>query len=567
MTMPPAPNATMEEAPKACESRSRRKRYWAQVATAILAPVLLLAVMEGALRWFGVGFFTDLLVPCTVKGQPAACYNLFFPAPFFPPGMIKTPQAYVVPAEKLQGTFRIFVLGESAAMGDPDPAYAFSRYLEVMLRQRFPDMKFEVVNTGSVAINSHVLLPIAKGLAGQKPDLFIIYSGNNEVVGPYGPGTALTASGMSLPVVRSSIFVHSTRIGQLLTKVGTQKKEWGGMEMFLDKQVRESSPLMKYAYANFEQNLRDTVAVARSSGARVIVSTIATNLRDCGPFSSLHREDIRPGELRSWTALVQQGAALERERSYAEALMAYQAAARIDDQYAELEFRIARTLWMQGDYAGAKQHFSRARDLDTLRFRADSKINDINRSVAASTAGAELVDAEAIFSKESPNGIIGSDLVYEHVHVTPLGNYLLARAMFLQTASKLAVEAGRPTQPGGVLSEQECEQLLAFTGHDRSRITTEMLQRLQRPPFTNQLNHSDQVMRLTIQAEAPAESSDETAAQYEWAIRKNPDDRVLRYNYGLFLFDHNRNAAIAQLRMSRPWDGFPVFAPDGTLVE
>ena len=63
-----------------------------------------------------------------------------------------------------QGTFRIFVLGESAAMGDPDPAYGFSRYLEVMLRERYPSMKFEVVNTGSVAINSHVLLPIARGL-------------------------------------------------------------------------------------------------------------------------------------------------------------------------------------------------------------------------------------------------------------------------------------------------------------------------------------------------------------------------------------------------------------------
>ena len=42
-------------------------------------------------------------------------------------------------------------------MGDPDPAYGFSRYLEVMLREKFPSMKFEVVNTGSVAINSHVL--------------------------------------------------------------------------------------------------------------------------------------------------------------------------------------------------------------------------------------------------------------------------------------------------------------------------------------------------------------------------------------------------------------------------
>ena len=68
-------------------------------------------------------------------------------------------------------------------------------------------MKFEVVNTGSVAINSHVLLPIAKGLAKQRPDVFIIYSGNNEVVGPYGPGTALTSSGMSLPVIRASIFL------------------------------------------------------------------------------------------------------------------------------------------------------------------------------------------------------------------------------------------------------------------------------------------------------------------------------------------------------------------------
>ena len=225
--------------------------------------------------------------------------------------MIKTPQAYAIPAEKPPGTFRIFVLGESAAMGDPDPAYAFSRYLEVMLRDRYPSMKFEVVNTGSVAINSHVLLPIAEGLAKQRPDLFIIYSGNNEVVGPYGPGTALTSSGMSMPVIRSSIFVRSTRIGQLLTKVGTQKREWGGMEMFLDKQVQATSPLMKYSYANFETNLRDTIAVARRSGARVIVSTVATNLKDCGPFGSQHRENLAPDDLRSWTALVQKGSELE----------------------------------------------------------------------------------------------------------------------------------------------------------------------------------------------------------------------------------------------------------------
>jgi tetratricopeptide (TPR) repeat protein len=551
------------------EQADRSGRYWVpRIAVAVLAPIALLVLLEGALRMFGIGFPTDLTTPCTLHGKAASCYNLFFPAPFFPPGMIKTPQAYAIPAEKKPGTFRIFVLGESAAMGDPDPAYAFSRYLEVMLRRRYPSMNFEVVNTGSVAINSHVLLPIAEGLAKQQPDVFIIYSGNNEVVGPYGPGTALTAGGMSMPVIRTSIFVRSTRIGQLLTKLGAQKQEWRGMEMFLDKQVSASSPLMKYAYANFDKNLRDTVEIARRSGARVIVSTIAINLKDCAPFASEHREGLTQDELRSWTALAQHGSDLETARSYRDAVKAYQAAAEIDDQYAELEFRIARSLSMLGDYAGAKQHYSRARDLDTLRFRADSKINEINRSVASSS-GAELVDADAIFSnsKESANGVIGSNLVYEHVHMTPAGNYLLARAMFLQIATQLPPLSGHVAQEADVPSEAECEQLLAFTNHDRVRIANEMFGRLQRPPFTNQLNHSDQLLRLMFQAQVRDENPADTAGEYQWAIAEKPDDRVLHYNYGLFLFDHNREAAVNELRLSRPWDGFPVFAPDGTLVE
>jgi tetratricopeptide (TPR) repeat protein len=542
--------------------------FWApRIATSIFVPVLILGIAEGALRLLGIGFETGLTIPCTIQGHPGSCYNLFFPAPFFPPGMIKTPQVYAIPNEKPQGTFRIFVLGESAAMGDPDPAYGFSRYLEVMLRERFPATKFEVVNTGSVAINSHVLLPIAKGLASQHPDLFIIYSGNNEVVGPYGPGTALTSSGMSLPVIRTSIFVHSTRIGQLLTKLGTQKREWGGMEMFLDKQVPARSALMQHVYANFESNLLDTIAIARNSGARVIVATVATNLKDCAPFGSMHRENLGQEALRSWSALIQQAESLENSRSYADALKTYLSAAQIDDQYAELEFRIAHCLWMLGDYAAAREHFARARDLDTLRFRADSRINDINRSVTSSS-GAELVDADQIFSRESPNGIVGSELIYEHVHMTPEGNYILARAMFLQIASKLAPETG-PSLPAGNLaatvpSQVECEQLLAFTNHDRLRITREMLERLQKPPFTTQLNHSDQVLKLTIKAASPDESPDETVSRYQWAIRRNPDDRILHYKFGLFLFDYERGAAAEQLRMSRPWDGFPVFTPDGT---
>jgi tetratricopeptide (TPR) repeat protein len=554
------------EAKKVAPLKPQRPHWAKLTAAAVLGSVAVLVAIEFSLRIAGFGYSTDLLVPCTVQGKAASCYNLFFAAPFFPAGMVQTPRLYSIPATKPANTYRIFVLGESAAMGDPDSAYGFSRYLEVMLRQRYPAMNFEVVNTGSVAINSHVVLKILRGLASQHPDLFIIYSGNNEVVGPYGPGTVLTASAMSMPVVRASIFYHSTRIGQLVTKLGTQKKEWRGMEMFLDQQVPASSLLMKQAYANYAANLRDTVEVARRSGAKVIVATTATNLRDCAPFASMHRAGLTQDELRSWDALVRQGDELEAANSQAEAMKQYAAAAKIDDQYAELEFRIARSLSALGDYKTAREHYLRARDLDTLRFRADSEINEINRSVPSSFQnGVTRIDAEKILGDASSDGIVGSDFIYEHVHLTPEGNYLLARSMFVQIANDLPRLASDPTTTDAP-TEADCERLLALTGYDRARLAADMLGRLQKPPFTGQLNHSEQLFRMAALAQAVPESPDQTNAEYQWAIRQNPEDRMLRLRYGGFLFRYNREAAAQQMALAQPWDGYPIFLPDGTQV-
>jgi tetratricopeptide (TPR) repeat protein len=324
---------------------------------------------------------------------------------------------------------------------------------------------------------------------------------------------------------------------------------------------------MQQAYENYEANLRDTIAAARRSGARVFVSTVATNLRDCAPFASLHRDNLTAEELGRWTALVEQGASLEASKSYPEALRAYESALAIDDQYAELEFRMARTLLAMGKPSKAELHFSRARDLDTLRFRADSRINKINR--ASSAWGAEVVDAESILMSASPDGIVGSELIYEHVHLTARGNYLLAREFFSRISRQLPVQAPQPaaaTASDRVPSEADCERWLALTPHDRLRMNNEMVQRLQKPPFTNQINHSEQVLKLSMLAEMAEENPQDTAAEYQWAIGRHPDDRILHYNFGLFLFDFNRGAAANELRLSRPWDDFPVFAPDGTLL-
>jgi tetratricopeptide (TPR) repeat protein len=554
---------------KTPEPRASGLRFWApRLAYALATPVLLLVLTEAALRLFNVGYSTHLMMPCTVHRQPTDCYNPFFAAPYFPPGVIKMPQFFSIDPVKPKGTYRIFVLGESAAMGDPDFAYGFSRYLEVMLRTRFPGLKFEVVNTGMVAINSHVSRAIAEELTSYQPDFYVVYVGSNEVVGPFGPGTVLTGGSMTMPLVRASVLARSSRIGQLLAESGQPKQEWRGMEMFLDNQVRADSPRLEPAYRNFATNLRDIVGAANRAGAQALLSTIATNLRDSAPFSSEHRPSLSEQSLDSWNALVQQGAAAEAAQDYSAALKYYESARQLDDQYAELEFRTARCYSRMGDFATAKDHYVRARDLDTLRFRADSRINQIIREASHSSGNkAILVDTEALLAGDSRERTIGDEMIYDHVHLTPLGNYLFAREVFEQVVKALPAETRTTAHSVEPLTQGECEQLLAFTAHDRSRVAGEMADRLQRPPFTKQLNHLEQLQGLMLRASMPAGSFQDTAAQYQWAIAQDPDDLTLHYKFGFFLFDYDRMAAAQQLVLAKPADDFPVFLPDGTRVQ
>ena len=408
------------------------------------------------------------------------------------------------------------------------------------------------------AINSHALLPMTEDLVHYQPDLFVIYTGSTEVVGPFGPGTVSSPWELSLPVIRTRISFDSTRLGQIVAKVAGQKSEWRGMEMFLEHQFRADSPQLRPVYENFAANMRDIVAVARRSGAQVLISTVGTNLKDCAPFASLHREGMRQDELRSWDGLVQRGARLESAGSHAEALKLYLSAAEIDPQYAELQFRIARCLWALGDFAGAKERFVRAQDLDTLRFRADSRINEILRALPGANPGVGVVDAAAVFAGESAHGVPGSDLFYEHVHMNPRGNYLLARALFDQVASRMPPELRQSTVSADAASQEDCDRLLAFTPYDRVRVAGLALRKLERPPFTNQLNQSEELMRLRGEAEGKSVDYGEIVAEYQWAIMQNPQDRLLHLNYGFFLYRYEPAAADKELRAALPYDNAPV---------
>ena len=531
------------------------KRLWLfRIIAAVVIPILLVALLEVILGVTGYGFPASAFVKCTIKGRTVYCSNNKFGWRFFPPEISRWFDPFVVPADKTGNTYRIFILGESAAQGDPDPSYSFGRHLSVMLRGRFPSVNFEVYTPAMAAINSHVVVQIAKDCARLKPDLFVVYMGNNEVVGPYGAGTVFTPFSKGLLLIRAGVATKATRVGQLMTRLfgimGKRPKIWGGLEMFLGKQIRHDDEQMQYVYSHFRRNLEDIIRIAQKSGAKTIVSTIAVNLKDCPPFASMHQPGLDEQQKQRFDGFYQAGLNLEKSGVFKSAVVNYLAAAEIDNTYAELQFRLGRCQWNLEQYDKAKESYARAREFDTLRFRADSSINQIIRKVSADKTGqgVYLVDAAAEIAGQSPHDCPGFELFFDHVHFNFSGNYLLAKTVYNQVEQVLPdkVKAQKAAVP--VLSETDSAKLLVFTDYDNLRITKGNFKTISKEAmFFNQVYHDETADFWRQKTERIKNGLGPGAfagaiEQYKQAIELNSADCYLRKNYAQLLTKDNKYA-------------------------
>jgi hypothetical protein len=378
----------------------------------ILIPPVLLGLLELGLRTFGYGFKTSPMIPYRLNGRPFFCDNLRFPWRFFSPEISRDFNPFIFMEKKPANTYRIFILGSSAAQGVPDGAFAFGRILEVMLQETFPQIKFEVINTALTAVNSHAVLPIAEECVRHQADLLIVYTGNNEVVGPYGPGTVFDPFS-GLAVIRFNMALKTLRLGQLLNRMtqslASKNKApgvWRGMEMFLDKQIPADDPRLESVYRYFANNLKDIGRAAIRNGSAVIFCTVAANLKDSPPFASRPRSDLSAGRREEWENLYRRGIERESAADYQSAVQSYRSALGIDDGFADLLFRLGRCHWQLGDYENAGLSYRRARELDALRFRADAEINRVIRDAAVGR------ETEGVFQLSGEPGPVRPDQVY-----------------------------------------------------------------------------------------------------------------------------------------------------------
>ncbi|MBW8041611.1 MAG: tetratricopeptide repeat protein [Planctomycetes bacterium] len=549
-------------------------RLWLfRIIALTVIPALLFLFLELGLRIVGYGFPSAATLKCEVNGRKSYCDNIKFGWRFFPRNIAREFDPFNFTAEKPDDTYRIFVLGASAAKGEPDSAFCFGRFLEVILQDTYPGINFEVITTAMAAINSHVVAEIAGDCARHQADLFIVYLGNNEVIGPYGAGTVFSPISGSMSLIRMGIAIKATRLGQLLTNLlgsrGPGKnipKVWGGLEMFLEKQVQAGDERLETVYRHFERNLRDISRFARKGRAKIIFCTVGSNLKDSPPFASLHQPSLTATDKKKWDEIYKQGVAYEADGKYDEAAARYLDAAEIDDCYADLQFRLGRCYWEAGEYNRARQRYIRARELDTLRFRADNRINETIRAVAGDKVakGIHLVDAAKAFEKNSPHEATGQELFYEHVHLNFKGNYLLAKTIFEQVEEILPGHIKRHRDnERPLLTEAQCAQHLAYTDWDRYTITDKVLNGfIKKAPFTNQLYHEELVnlMEQTVTSlkdNLTADALEEVAALYRRAIQEDSEDWYFHYKYGKLLAEDIKDyqAAAEQYRLVQ--DYFP----------
>lgn len=521
-----------------------RLRLYRLIA-AVGLPLMLLGGAEMGLRLGGYGFSPRFFQELIIQGKKHFADNPKFSHRFFPPRLARITTPVTFTAEKPAGMTRIFIFGESAALGDPRPAFGAGRYLEALLRLKYPNRDFEVVNTSMTAINSHVIREIAEDCQDKQGDIWLVYMGNNEMVGPYGAATVFGPQAPPLWRVRLVTQLQGWRLGQLLMSAGRKLKAgepgegpWRGMQMFLENQVPADDPRRTRVYDSYRRNLEAVVASGRKAGAKVILSTVAVNTRDCPPFAGIVSNRLASAELGDLHGVLSRAARAENAADWGAAREEYTAALGRFGTVAELHYRLGQVLWRAKEIIRARQELDLARDKDALPFRADSLINRAVSEVAmeAATGGALLCDAAAALANAGGAGA-GEESFFEHVHLNFEGNYRLGM-VWANAVEKMLPDSVK--QQGEWAPRETCEAMLGLTDWNRESVLLEVLDRFDVPPLSTQSNNAERVERLKewlgrLERRTQAESRAAAKAIYETAIARAPADYRLRENFAEFL--------------------------------
>ncbi len=433
-------SATGSDAADSTPGSGRRKPRWWHKLLLVGFSFFILVIAELLLHLFGYGPDVDFVVTRLDKGDtrimginPEA-YRRFHFRPLALRSTRFAPWREFVNPKPHRG-FRIFFLGGSSVEGYPHaPNGAAPAFLELTLQSAWPDKRVEVINCGVTAINSFSLREWVLEVLEHEPDLLVIYAGHNEFYGAYGPGS-LSNMGTSRRVILFNIALRDLKIACVLEGLISRfrsppERPHGSLmeQLAKDRLIRFNSPTYTACRDNYRANLEDMIRSAQDANVPVVLCGLVSNERDLVPMFSAHKVGLTDEQKRLWRERFDHGMQALEQSEWERALRGFQAAAETDDTYAELTYRCAQCRENLGAIDEARRLYRRARDWDALRFRASAEFSEVIRNVARNHQ-VIYVDVPAAFEAASPRGLIGWNLMTDHLHPTVRGYYLLAKAV------------------------------------------------------------------------------------------------------------------------------------------
>jgi tetratricopeptide (TPR) repeat protein len=419
----------------------RKKRILFTLLLLIL-PLFLLTMFEMGLRIVGYGESYPLVKKVKKFGREKFMVNREVTKRYFnlPDEMIPEASEEIFDFEKKPNSVRVVCLGGSTTAGFPYELNAtFPFQLQYRLRDALLDNYVEVINLGISAVNSYSVLDLMPEIIKLKPDAILIYMGHNEFYGAFGTGSSQYISS-NRKVVLLYLKLRRLRIVQLISKlihsagsIFSSERDNDGtslMETMARKQEipYQSSQVQKTA-RNFEENLDEIIKLARDKNIIVVVSTLVSNLKDQKPFVSQFSSDLDPYTSQECQELLIRGRSYLTAGQNDESSLCFSRLAEIDSSSADLNFYWGELLLKRKQYRKALDKFTRARDLDMLRFRAPAYFNSVIESVAKKN-NVLVVKMDQIFKQASMDSIPGAELFCDHLHPNFNGYRLMAQTFF-----------------------------------------------------------------------------------------------------------------------------------------
>ena len=352
------------------------------------------------------------------------------------------------PLKKADNSYRIFCMGGSTTYGRPYfDNVSFCGWLRAYLQAADPTRNWEVINAGGVSFASYRVTRLMNELKQYQPDLFIVYSGQNEFLEQRSYSGLIDQPDwlINLNATLSGTRVY-TALEELIEAVQPDSLKQAKARSQLSGEVDEilnhtigpqsyqrDDTLKQHVLTHYRLNLLRMVKIARSVDAGILFVQPVVNLKDMSPFKSTHRDGLDEQTLQAWQDLYDRAGELAAADDAAGALALYRQALALDDRYAELHYRMGQALFSLGRYAESEQAFQRAVEEDIAPLRM---LGAMQRSVAAVAAEEDvpLVDfpeiLRAAYRRDYPYTVFGKEYFVDHVHTNMEGYRLLGLALF-----------------------------------------------------------------------------------------------------------------------------------------